>query len=173
LGFKQTVIHQSVQSFSRNGNGIEIVLVDHEQDENTLRIVEVIAYDPALREEAPRLYVNANLLLEQIPYSAFHNETEKGFMHGDDWYPATQRRLMTKYIVTRLNVLSTLQSNVLYSPRNSPRALLRKSCNKCAWYVILESHPNGCQDSMSGEMNLTLLCERPAQLVPAVVSHVR
>eukprot|EP01039_Chlorochromonas_danica_P004106 gene4106-4499_t len=60
------IIYDGYKNFWRTHTNLQILIIDHIK----LDIVEVIAYDPAHHEEAPRLYIDGNILSTRIDIDA-------------------------------------------------------------------------------------------------------
>ena len=98
------IIHQGVKFYWRTRNTIDITVVEHAQQ----NAIEVIAYEPAFDYEAPRIYLDAKILLSKIDHDEI--ESKLSFAKRNN-VPITAKMLATltmkgksDYILNRLSI---------------------------------------------------------------------
>lgn len=156
--FVQTVMFNEQQSFRRAHTSLDLALVQHAS--STMKVLEIIAFDPMLREEAPRLYLRMDALEQQLMAQAASSfqEPDQCVALGTE----SLRKLVIEYVLTRINLTSTSHSN-------ADKLLHLSEHTDHSWKVTLVPHFNDIKDSATG--HLAVLCDKPEGLMPAVVDR--
>lgn len=164
----QHILYDGSQIFWRQRTSIDITIVEH-RSESVASIIEVIAYDPLIREEANRIYLLvAEILAQTASFIAprLAQEHERCVRCGsqiDDYemYEHLANALKVDYILTRIRVISRNRNNV-----EKLRNLVDQNIDLNKWSVVLVPHFN---DPKTDAGQLRALCAKPPSLVPAVI----
>lgn len=168
------VIFHGTEAFKCNHLTIELTLVEH-TSHSALQVLEVIAYDPILREEANRLYLNLDVLEKQLadqllgPKLQLEIERlEKAGQPIDskDKEALSQQIMLDlkiDFVLTRIHLNSKNHSNV-----EKLKNFVEHKDSDNAWGISLISH---FLDGKNAQGQLEVICEKPAGLMPGVIQR--
>lgn len=110
------VVFQGVKFFWRTRNTIDIMVVEHAD----LHITEIVAYDPAIDREAPRIYVDSDILLAKLDHGDIVAQlgfgqrngvliTEETLTNKAKFDFIVSRLLISEYAVNTKTIMMTFQ----------------------------------------------------------------
>lgn len=167
------ILYEGDQYFWKNKTSIHLTIAEH-TSEYLPGIVEIIAYDPILREEAPRLYVSLSEMEDCIDQSKIDvrlqiavDKASTGSETIDERLLRQQviRDLKVDYLLTRISINSKNHNNV-----DKLRNLIEDRRSDNEWTISLIAHFHDQKDDLG---QLTLLCSLPRLLTPLRVHRDR
>lgn len=166
--FTQQVIFDGKQVFRKNRTSIELTLIEHTSASAAVHgVLEIVAYDPLLREEASRLYLRLDTLEAALQRHLLPKLQAELDRSGNPNTAILSQMLLVElkveYVLTRLSLNSKNRNNVA-----KLRNLVDNLDNENAWSISLVAH---FYDAKSSSGQLEVVCEKPAKLVPAVLKH--
>eukprot|EP01039_Chlorochromonas_danica_P009022 gene9022-9957_t len=168
--YPQVILFNDAQVFWRCRTTIELVMVEHHLPDS-FTVLEVIAYDPLLQDEAPRLYLEVNALeaslqpalLSQLQREELKTKSLGGIFQSEDRSHVLLQDLKIDFVLTRLHLNTKNQNNV-----EKLKQLLTEK--ESQWGISMITHFNDVKDPETGQLKI-LLPEKPPMLLPAVVNH--
>lgn len=138
------VIYEGSKFFWRTRNTVDIVVVLHAE----LQILEIVAYEPNLDVEAPRIYLNRNILDSMLD----QNEINAKIRFAQQNNVPTTERFVQGLWNTAINDFLLPRVGVHFSEDNSFHAEVQLR---------------------TAELNTGLICLKPVCLQPYPVKHYR
>lgn len=148
------ILFHGFQTFWKTRISLELAIVHHKRP----GVVEVIAYDPHVQQEAPRLYLNTDLIEKKFNKSVMQtnlaDEREKCTRHRTEFdehaaNATIEREMLKEYVLSRLQMKST-DSN---------------------WYMVIQPSFTDGIDPLTGLID-TQLVNRPDGLLVANIQHI-
>lgn len=166
--FTQKVVFEGKQVFRAQRTSVEITLIEHTTDSLcTAGVLEIVAFDPMLREEAPRLYLCLKTLEFQLkPLLATKLQLAIDKDSAIDRDAVSNKLLLDlkmEYVLTRLSLHSRNLNNI-----DKLRNLVDNQEHDYSWSISLVPH---FYDAKAPSGQLVVICDKPANLVPAALSH--
>eukprot|EP01039_Chlorochromonas_danica_P001851 gene1848-2025_t len=169
--YQSFLLFDQVQTFLKCHTSIEVAIVLHSSS-FLQSVLEVIAYDPLLREEATRLYLSEEKLQKQIAHSfqpRLELEELQAQRSGSAFNPEAALKkvkedLIVEYILTRLNLNSSYHSNA-----EKLKNLMNDHGHGNGWSISMIAHFHDVKDPLSGR--LEALCEKPLQVTPYLLDR--
>lgn len=168
--YPQVILFNDRQVFWRYRTTIELIMVEHHLP-NNFPVLEVIAYDPLLQDEAPRLYLEVHeleaglqpTLLSQLQREELKTKSLGGIFQFEDRSHVLLQELKIDFVLTRLHLNTKNQNNV-----EKLKQLLAEK--ESQWGISMITHFNDAKDPETGLLKI-LLPEKPPALRPAVVNR--
>lgn len=169
--YSPTVIYDGAQYFWKNKSSIYLTIVEH-CSSYFPGVVEVIAYDPLLREEAPRLYLHLDEIEKQVDRRRLSVHIQIAVDRrgcSTDIVDFSQLRkqvfktLKVDYLLTRISINSKNHNNL-----DKLRNLVEDRRADNEWSISLIAHFNDPKDE---DGNLLVLCQKPLLLTPYEVTR--
>jgi hypothetical protein len=179
--YKQEVLFDGCKLFYKDRSKIEITLVEHV----SAGVVEVIGYDLLAKDESPRLYVDANALVNKFSNDLISNRLQ-------EYINAHKIAINSTANVNNIGAPSSNVSNTCTTKKNDNNHLLRirsevlKELKKeyLLTRIQLEDCPGGSKgaryvvltpcfyDKVDVETGLLdLQCMKPVDVIPAQVKR--
>lgn len=142
-------VFQGVKFFWRTRNSLDIIIMEH-TDSN---ITELIAFEPTIDKESPRIYMDSSVLHSKIDHASIEAQLSFAKRNNvpitEEWISAITNKAKADFLLSRLVIVEFGQET---------RSI----------EVILQVPTI---DAEHGDDPKPLLCEKPAELKPFRAAH--
>lgn len=145
-------IFQGVKFFWRTRNSLDIIIVEHK----SFNVTELIAYEPTIDREAPRVYLNTAVLFTKIDHAAVDAQVSfakrNNVPHTEEWIEGIYNKAKADYLLNRLFITDFSSDDKL---------------------IKVEIQISSIEVEADAEAvdKTSLLCARPTELRPFHSSH--
>ncbi len=148
-----SVIYQGSKYFWKTRNSIDVIVVSHKIEQ----VIEVIAYEPGLDVEAPRIYLDSKGLLCKLDQEAINAKMslakQNNVPHTDQFIEGVMNGATSAFILNRLFIKQCSKEERIFEIK-----------------LQFSSSDSDGQNGTDGMMDL-LLCDKPAALCPHKIRH--
>lgn len=173
LPYPMEVIYDGYKNFWRTHTNMAIMMVEHVP----MGVIEVIAYEPMLPEEAARIYVD-RIYVDLETRIEEELDRRRGHMNHNELCHMILRDFKREYILSRLQMhagalhrnpppLSADSTSTTAAPAAQPASGASAPTAEL-WGVSLVPNFN---DTVTPSGDLDVICAPPASLHPALVKH--
>lgn len=145
-------IFQGVKFFWRTRNSLDIIIIEHK----SFNVTELIAYEPTIDREAPRLYLNTALLRTKIDHTAVDAQVSfakrNNVSHTEEWIEGIYNKAKADYLLNRLFITEFSSENKVIK-------------------VEVQISSIAAESDADAEDKVPLMCERPTELRPFHSPH--
>ncbi len=146
------VIYQGSKYFWKTRNSIDVIVVSHKIEQ----VIEVIAYEPGLDVEAPRVYLNSKVLLSKLDQEAINAKMslakQNNVPHTDQFIEGVMNGATSVFILNRLFIKQFSKEERIFEIQ----------------LQFTFSDNDGQSDADTMDM---LLCDKPVALCPHKIRH--
>ena len=147
-----TVVYQGSKYFWKTRNTIDVILVKHKIE----NVIEVIAYEPALDVEAPRLYMDSKILSFKLDQEAIAAKMslakQNNVPHTEQFVEGIVNGAISEFILNRLFIKLFSKEERIFE-------------------IQLQFTLSDMEDASGADFIDKLLCDKPASLCPYFIRH--